>query len=73
MMEEILKNISPRIDKKMNDYLTKKFTSQEIEEAINQMAPSKAPGPNGFPALFLPTLLGDCWPKHSLKLFGDTK
>jgi len=51
-MEEILKNISPRIDKKMNDYLTKKFTSQEIEEAINQMAPSKAPGPNGFPALF---------------------
>lgn len=36
----------------MNARLLAPFTKDEIERAIKQMHPSKAPGPDGFPALF---------------------
>lgn len=36
----------------MNTNLSAIFTKEEVVQALNQMHPSKAPGPDGFPALF---------------------
>jgi hypothetical protein len=36
----------------MNSNLTKPYTDEEIKAALFQMGPTKAPGPDGFPALF---------------------
>ena len=37
----------------MNAELVKEFTALEVKEALNQMAPLKAPGPNGIPRCFI--------------------
>jgi hypothetical protein len=37
---------------KMNTELSRPFTKMEVSSAIHQMAPMKAPGPDGFDALF---------------------
>ena len=39
----------------MNDILDKPFTEQEVETALFQMAPEKAPGVDGFNAGFFQT------------------
>ena len=36
----------------MNALLSRKFEVHEVELALQQMAPFKAPGPNGMPPLF---------------------
>ncbi|KAH9680916.1 reverse transcriptase domain-containing protein [Citrus sinensis] len=36
----------------MNDFLEMPFTPEEVEEALTQMCPTKAPGPDGLPAVF---------------------
>ena len=36
----------------MNQFLTKEFTKEEVEEALKQMHPTKAPGPDGMSAIF---------------------
>ena len=36
----------------MNAELVKEFTALEVKEALNQMAPLKAPGSDGMPPLF---------------------
>ena len=41
----------------MNDQLCKEF-SEEIGDALFQIGPLKAPGPDGFPARFFPKKLG---------------
>ena len=43
----------------INEQLMGEFMEWEIQEALDQMAPLKAPGPDGMPPLILPTLLGD--------------
>ncbi|KAF5452148.1 hypothetical protein F2P56_027178 [Juglans regia] len=43
-----LKNVEPRVSNEMNVNLTRSFTRLEVEDAINQMAPLKSPGPDGF-------------------------
>lgn len=42
----------------------KPYSSEEINEAIQQMLPLKAPGPDGLPTFFLPKVLEDCWERY---------
>ena len=46
-------NIVPRVvTSENNEMLTKPIEMQEVEEAVNQMALGKAPGPDGFTTNF---------------------
>ena len=42
----------PQVSAEENAYLTAPFTEEEVRQAIFQMEPNKAPGPDGFPAEF---------------------
>ena len=45
-------SIQKVITKEMNSMLSFEFTLLEVKQAINQIAPLKAPRPNGMPPLF---------------------
>lgn len=49
----ILQDMTPKVSDSMNAQLLAPFTRRKIERAIKQMHPSKAPGPDGFPACFI--------------------
>ena len=49
---EVLDIIPTKVTKEMNQLIIKEFTREEIEVALNQMHPIKAPGPNGMSAIF---------------------
>ena len=51
-VEEVVVSIKPAVTKDMNNCLIKPFSREEIECALNQMAPLKAPGLNGMPPIF---------------------
>ncbi|KAH9685475.1 reverse transcriptase domain-containing protein [Citrus sinensis] len=50
--ESALKDMPKKVIAKMNEELGKPFTEEEIKEALFQMCPTKAPGPDGLPAAF---------------------
>ena len=50
--DEIIGLIDRKVTDEMNDSLCRDFTEQEIGDALFQIGPLKAPGPDGFPARF---------------------
>ncbi len=50
--EEVIDGVSKVITGEMNDMLVAEFTASEIELALKQMAPLKAPGPDGMSPIF---------------------
>ena len=51
-IEEAVAPTPQVITQAMNDSLTREFTSTEVEQAIGQMSPSTAPGPDDMPPIF---------------------
>ena len=51
-MENTTQHIYPIINDEMNANLVVDFEALEVQEAIKQMAPLKALGPNGMPHIF---------------------
>ena len=59
VFDEILEAVQPRVTYSMNQKLTMEFTTDEVNVALKQMYPLKAPGPNGMSPLFYQHF----WPK----------
>lgn len=51
-MEEVIACIEPRVSEAMNAHLCAPYTRGKVEQALHQMHPHKAPGPDGMNAFF---------------------
>ena len=49
---EIMEAMQPSVMEDMNTQLLRPFLKEEVEEAIKEMKPIIAPGPDGMPPLF---------------------
>ena len=49
---EVTNTIPTRVTDEMNQWLIKEFTREEVVTALQQMHPTKAPGPDGMSTIF---------------------
>ena len=47
-MDDLLNCVTPTVSDGMNELLQKDYTTAEVKKALFDMAPSKAPGVDGF-------------------------
>lgn len=52
MVKEVLDHVLEKVTPQMNDRLLRPFKAEEVDQALFMMAPSKAPGVDGFNAGF---------------------
>lgn len=60
-MESTLQWVPHVVTDDMNSILMGNFSKQEVDFALKQMAPLKAPGHDGMLSIFFPTLLESHW------------
>jgi hypothetical protein len=63
-----LQNIDTRVTERMNMELMAEFSMEEISEALNHMAPLKAPGPDGMNACFFQKI-GRYWERRYVVVY----
>jgi hypothetical protein len=51
-IEQVVGGIQQVVTGEMNELLTREFVPIEVSEAVKQMSPVKAPGPDGIPPVF---------------------
>ena len=51
-MDDLLNCVQPSVTEQMNDHINKPYVAAEVKKALFDMAPSKAPGVDGFIAGF---------------------
>jgi hypothetical protein len=52
-MDSLLGMVPRKVSEEMNAMLEAPLTREEVRAALFQMFPTKAPGPNSYPARFL--------------------
>lgn len=73
---QILKEVKPIIIVDQNKKLLGKFTGEEIYAALKDMEPTKAPGMDGFPAMFFQkfwNIVGESVTAYCLGVLNDGK
>lgn len=59
-MGAVLEHVPQKVTAEMNTILCAPYTNEEVKAALFQMFPTKAPGPDGFPAHFYQRHWGIC-------------
>jgi hypothetical protein len=54
--DQLLDTVLTKVTGEMNDMLLKPIGPEEVKNALFQMFPTKAPGPDGFPAHFFKSI-----------------
>jgi hypothetical protein len=49
-MDRVLNHVPRKVTPAMNDIVTAPYTNEDVKKALFQMFPTKAPGPDGYPA-----------------------
>ena len=60
-LDQLLDTVPTKVTGEMNDMLLKPIGLEEVKNTLFQMFPTKAPGPDGFPAHFFSEALGPLW------------